>query len=101
MGLFGFACARCWDYNCNCTSEELEQHKKLNALNKKETTETKVSKTLPEVSSGDIILKDAKQYYIKDIVDGMPIGDKITNVPSEMEFNVKIEEPYKKFIVWE
>jgi hypothetical protein len=98
METFGFACGRCWDRDCKCTPQELEEYNKQSRINRAKTTEVKVSLTFPEVSPGDIIIKDSKEYYIKDIIDGIPIGNLITNNSLELDFNVKIEEPYQKII---
>jgi len=98
MRIFGFACGRCWDYNCKCTPRELEEYNKQSEINRTKATEIKISLTLPNVSPGDIILKKSTEYFIKDIVDGYPIGDVITNKESNARFNVKIREPYKKIV---
>jgi hypothetical protein len=101
METFGFACGRCWDRDCKCTPQELEEYNKQSRINRAKTTEVKVSLTFPEVSPGDIIIKDSKEYYIKDIIDGIPIGNLITNNSLELDFNVKIEEPYQKIDIAE
>jgi len=98
MGLFGFACGRCWNYNCSCTPKELEEYNEKCTNSNKKDIKLKVSKTVPEVSPGDIVIKDSKTYYIKDIINGIPIGDVITNNSSEINFDVKIQEPYKKIV---
>jgi len=93
-----FACGRCWDHNCKCTQQELEEYNKQSEINRTKTTQVKVSLTFPEVSPGDIIIKDSKEYYIKDIVDGVAIGDVVTDTSLEAQFDVKISEPYQKLV---
>jgi len=93
-----FACGRCWDHNCKCTPQELEEYNKQSEINKTKTTQVKVSLTFPEISPGDIIIKDSKEYYIKDIVDGVAIGDVVTNTSLGAQFDVKISEPYQKLV---
>lgn len=98
MWLFGFACGRCWDYDCRCTLEELKEYEEESRISREKPVEIKVSKTFPKVSPGDIIVKDSKQYYIKKIDKGSPIGDTVTNNSLEMAFNVEILEPYQKIV---
>jgi len=98
MGIFGFACGRCWDYDCKCTPEELKEYDEQCKINSKKDIEVKISKTLPSVSPGDIVVKNSKEYYIKDIVDGVPVGDLVTNNSLELDFDVKIQEPYQKIV---
>lgn len=93
-----FACGKCWDYNCKCTQQELEEYNKQSKINRTKTTQVKVSSTFPKISPGDIIIKDSKEYYIKDIVDGVAIGDVVTNTNLEVQFDVKISEPYQKLV---
>lgn len=92
MGIFGFACEKCWDYNCNCTLEELEKHR--NKTKKTKPIAVEWSKSEPFVSYGDIIIKNGTQFYVKKIDNGLPLCDKITNVPKDAEWNVIIEPPY-------
>ena len=92
MGIFGFACEKCWDYNCNCTPEELEKHR--NKTKKTKPIAVEWSKSEPFVSYGDIIIKNGTQFYVKKIDNGLPLCDKITNVPKDAEWNVIIEPPY-------
>jgi hypothetical protein len=97
MGIFGFACGRCWDYDCNCTPEELKKYDEQ-CKNNSKNSGLKISNTFPNVSPGDIIIKNSIQYYIKDVIDGIPIGDVYTNNSLESDFSVKIKEPYQKII---
>ena len=92
MGIFGFACEKCWDYNCNCTPKELEEYK--NKRKKIKPIAIEFSKSKPFVTYGDIIIKDGIQFLVKAIDNGLPLCDKITNVSENAEWHIIIEPPY-------
>ena len=92
MGIFGFACERCWDYNCNCTPKELQEHR--NKSKKIKSKPIEWSKSEPFVTYGDIIIKDGIQFFVKTIDNGLPLCDKITNVSEECEWNITVQPPY-------
>lgn len=97
MGMFGFACARCWDKDCNCTPEELQEFNKR----KEEITHTPrvVSESSPNVEAGDIILKGSHSWFVKAIVGGLPLCDKITNEEDDTLLdNTIIFPPYEKVV---
>jgi hypothetical protein len=94
MGIFGFACARCWDKDCKCTPEELQEFNHR----KEEITPTPVvvSESYPPVAAGDIILKGSHSWFVKSIVAGLPLCDKITNQGGDELNNTIILPPYEK-----
>lgn len=92
MGIFGFACERCWDYNCNCTPEELQAHR--NKSKKIKPLAIEWSKSEPFVTNGDIIIKDGIQFFVKAIDNGLPLCDKITNILEEDGCNIIVQMPY-------
>ena len=47
-----FACSRCWDYDCHCTKEQLEEHEA-------QTKEEGIRRRLEE---SEIILNKYKEY---------------------------------------
>ena len=98
MGLFKFACGRCWDYDCKCTPEELSEYNKQCEINRSNFTEPKKSATVPVVSPGDLVIKDSVEFIIRDVIDGVAIGEKITNDPTEVDFRISIREPYQKMV---
>lgn len=97
MGLFGFACGRCWDKNCSCTPEELKDYEERckNRPQKEITLEKSV--TEPFVTEGDIIVKDDTLYFVRRIEDGKPVCVDCTSNSRAVDFaEVIISEPYEK-----
>lgn len=92
MGIFGFACEKCWDYNCNCTQEELEEFRSRRKKTKPIALEW--SKSEPFVAYGNVIIKDDIQFFVKAIDNGLPLCDRITNVSEGIDCDVIIKPPY-------
>lgn len=95
--MFGLACGRCWDRDCNCTVQELEEYKIRCEENRKNPIPIEYSKTQPAVAWGDVIHKDGKNWYVVDVKGGIAYVDSYTNVAEDMVFGVELKEPYQKF----
>jgi hypothetical protein len=96
MGLFGFACERCWDYNCDCTPKELEEYRSKTKKIKPIVIEW--SKSKPFVTYGDVIIKNGVQFFVEAIDNGLPLCNKITNIPEDIERGIIIKPPYDLLI---
>jgi hypothetical protein len=101
-------CSLCDEKDCTCTKEELERYEKLCKENTKKSSERVIvySTTEPKVSEEDvIIIENDLQIIVKEIKDGFPWGQVITdssdntNIPKAFHSGAagKVDMPYFKF----
>lgn len=67
--MFGLACALCWERDCHCTHEELEEYKKASKKIVQEPLE--YTKTKPHVTKGDPVYKNGVDFYVTKVEDGV------------------------------
>lgn len=94
-----FACARCWDYDCNCTPEQLAEHynKSIPPLPPRYK-----SKTLPNIEKGDMIVQGEVPSdwmtglisYVTDVdQEGEVYVKDVSNIGLGKVY--KLDKPYK------
>jgi hypothetical protein len=89
MGIFGFACAKCWDYDCDCPKGEDVS---------RPSCRPQKSKTTPHVCEGDAIVKEGVSYHVVRFYEGYPVCNKVTNDFDTFEGDVLISPPYEVLI---
>ena len=94
MGMFGSACGRCWDKDCNCTEEQLIEYNKQCQLNRNVIREVEYSKTEPKVCAGDVIVKGLDQYFVRKIVNGVAKVTLFSNDTYRLIGDLNLCEPY-------
>ena len=102
MGLFGFACGRCWDYNCSCTEDQLLGYEKECKENRENIKSIEYSKTEPKVCKGDVVVKGLEQYVVRRIVNGVAKVIPLSNSGHSLSMELNLIEPYSVIVnqIW-
>lgn len=80
--MFGFACSRCWERNCKCTPQQVEEYENRS---KPKPVELVYSVSEPKVTKHDIVIFEGKQYLVDEIIGGYPSVKLFTNNASDFE----------------
>jgi hypothetical protein len=81
--MFGFACSRCWNKECSCTPQQLQEFESNRSKLKPVKIVYSVSE--PKVTKNDIVIFEGKQYLVVEIIGGYPSVKLITNNAHEFE----------------
>lgn len=89
--MFGFACGRCWERNCNCTQQELDDYKeKCKSIIHEPTQYTK---TKPQVTERDVVYKNGVDFYVTSVENGVGYIRHLSN-EAELYAVHELTEPY-------